>query len=451
MFTPSTEQTDQLEHDALALLTRLCRQPSVAAQRTGIAEMASIVEHELRETGFATQRFSIPDAPPIVYGELGGGPYTILLYDHYDVQPAEPFELWQSPPFEPAVREGALYARGASDDKGEIAARLTAIRALRAQLGTLPVTLKYLIEGEEEIGSPHFDAIIAPHAQRLSADGCLWEGDGFEPDGRPELTLGSKGLLYVELEVRCLARDAHSGNAPILPNAAWRLVQALATLKGPDGHVRIPGFYEDVKRPSAAQIAALRDQPDTDAELRANFGIEHFLDGVSGFALRERSAFTPTCNIAGFESGYTGEGTKTVLPARAMAKLDFRLVPDQDPEDILEKMETYLQDQGYGDLQIRVFSQAEPVVTPLDNPFVRKVAQIAHDFAGQLPSITPISGGTLPLLGSLKRRVGVPGLSAPGDPVYRGSGAHAPNEHIRLSDLRDAVRFNTYLFQALGG
>ncbi len=451
MFTPSTHQVDQMERDAQALLTALCRQPSIAAQHAGIAEMADLVEAELRATGFSTRRFQIAGAPPILFGELAGsGPFTVLLYDHYDVQPPEPLELWQSPPFEPTVRDGKLYARGTSDDKGEIASRLTAIRALRRELGTLPITIKYLIEGEEEIGSPHFDAIIAPHAQQLAADGCLWEGAGFEPDGRPELGLGSKGLLYVQLDLRCMARDAHSGNAPILPSAAWRLVQALATLKTPAGKVRIPGFYDAVNAPTQAQLAALRSQPDTDAELKEAFGIARFNDDLSGFALRRREAFSPTCNIAGLASGYTGEGSKTVLPAAAMAKIDFRLVPDQQPDEILEKLKAHLKAEGYDDIEVTVFGNAEPVVTPVDDPFARRIARIAQDFAGKPPSITPIGGGTLPLLGSLRQRVGVPGLSAPGDPVYWANGAHSPNEHIRLSDLRQAVRFNAYVFQTLG-
>ncbi len=437
--------------DAQALLERLCRQPSVAAQQHGIAEMADLVEGELRATGFTTERFAIPDAPPIVFGTLpGDSPYTILLYDHYDVQPAEPFDLWQSAPWEPTVRDGNLYARGACDDKGEIAARLAAIRALQAERGTLPFTLKYLIEGEEEIGSPHFEQIIAPHADKLKADGCLWEGAGFEPDDRPQLGLGSKGLLYVQLDVDGAGKDAHSGNAPILPSAAWRLVHALATLKAPDGTIRIPGFYDAVLPPSEAQLAALRAQPDTDAEMKASFQVDHFLDDLSGYELRERHAFSPTCNIAGLTSGYGGPGSKTVLPAHASAKIDFRLVPDQHPDDIAAKLRAHLDAEGYrDDVRITVFGRAEPVVTAIDDAFAQRVLHLAETFEGRQPSVTPIGGGTLPLLGALKRHVGVPGLSAPGDPAYWASGAHGPNEHIRLSDLARAVAFNRHLFTSL--
>ena len=437
-------------NEAQALLEQICRQPSVAAQGLGMAEMADLVEKLLQETGFSTQRLYAEGAPTAIYGELRGrSPYTVLLYNHYDVQPAEPLELWQSPAFEPTVREGKLYARGSADNKGEIAARLAAIRALLAADGELPITLRWIIEGEEEVGSPHFAAIAEKYAPLLQADACFWEGSHFGPTDRPELLLGTKGLLYVQLDVQGTGTDAHSGSAPILPSAAWRLVQALASLKSPDGRILIPGFYDDVLPPSEDQLAAIADQPNMDAELREAYHVDAFVDNLSGAALRERLMFTPTCNIAGLLSGYTGEGTKTVLPAKAMAKIDFRLVPDQDPQDIAAKLRAYLDDQGYNDIRISVFGSAEPVVTPMEEPIVQRVKEIAQAYNGQKPSINPLAGGTLPLLGALRRFVGVPGLAVPGNPTYWANGAHAPNEHIQLSDLDRAVRFNCYLFSSL--
>jgi len=450
MTNSVTAYLDEHADDAQLLLERLCRQPSVAAQGLGMPEMADLVESLLSETGFSTQRLYAEGAPTAIYGELRGrSPYTILLYNHYDVQPAEPLELWHSPAFEPTVRDGKLFARGASDNKGEIAARLTAIRALRAVIGELPITLRWIIEGEEEIGSPHFGAIASKYATLLQADGCFWEGEGFGPTGRPELLLGTKGLLYVQLDVQGTGIDAHSGSAPILPSAAWRLVQALATLRTPQGHIRIPGFYDAVLKPSEAQLAAIADQPVMDAELREAYQVRQFVDNLSGAALSERLAFTPTCNIAGLVSGYTGEGSKTVLPSKAMAKIDFRLVPDQDPQDILEKLKAHLKAERYDDISITTFGNAEPIVTPIDEPFVQRIITLTEGYNGKKPSINPIAGGTLPLLGALRRYVGLPGLSVPGNPTYWANGAHAPNEHIRLNDLREAVRFNCYMFQSL--
>ena len=452
-MTGTNALTTYLENNAgegQALLEQLCRQPSVAAQNLGMAEMADLVEELLHGVGFQTQRLLVEGAPPAIYGELPGrSPYTILLYNHYDVQPAEPLELWLSPAFEPTVRDGKFYARGASDNKGEIAARLAAIRALRAAYGELPITLRWIIEGEEEIGSPHFEAIASTYAPLLQADGCLWEGSDFDPEGRPKLVLGTKGLLYVQLDVQGTGVDTHSGAAPILPSAAWRLVQALATLRTPDGHVRIPGFYDAVQAPSAEQLSALADQADMDAQMKEAYKVERFVDGLTGAALRERAAFAPTCNIAGLVSGYTGDGVKTVLPAKASAKIDFRLVPRQDPHDILAKLRAHLAAEGYDDMRVTALGAAEPVVTPLEAPFVQCIIKIAESFSGKRPAVMPIVGGTLPLLGALRRHVGVPGLGAPGNATYWASGAHAPNEHIRLEDLHRAVRFNCYMFQEL--
>jgi acetylornithine deacetylase/succinyl-diaminopimelate desuccinylase-like protein len=448
-------RTQELVDEAAALLVRLCSQPSVAAQHHGTAEMADLIDALLVERGFKTRRFSAPSVPDMVYGEIcgsGENPFTLLLYNHYDVQPPEPIDLWLSPPFEPTVRDGNLYARGSSDNKGEIATRLTAIRTLLAERGgELPLTIRWIIEGEEEIGSPHFEELIAPHAELLQADGCFWEGSGVGQGGVPTLSLGSKGLLYVQLDLEEMASDAHSGNATILPSAAWRMVNALATLRSPSGHVTIPGFYEAVREPSVAQLAVLADRRDNDDLLKEAFGVQRFNDGLSGFDLRKRAAFAPTCNIAGLSSGYTGEGTKTVLPARAMAKLDFRLVPDQDPTDILDRLKAHLEAEGYGDISVTTWAICEPVVTPIEDPFVQRVMTLAESYlGGEKAEITPISGGTLPLLGALRRVVGVPGLSAPGNPTYWANRAHAPNEHIRLEDLGTAILLSRHVFAGLG-
>ncbi|TMD57027.1 MAG: M20/M25/M40 family metallo-hydrolase [Chloroflexi bacterium] len=451
MTNPLTSYLEAHAGEAQALLEQICSQPSIVAQNIGMVEMANLMETLLTETGFSTRRLHVEGAPTAIYGELrGDSDYTVLLYNHYDVQPAEPYELWLSPPFVPTVRDGKLYARGVSDNKGEIAARLAAIRALRAVYGTLPITLRWIIEGEEEVGSPHFGALAEQYSALLQADGCLWEGSSFDASGRPELVMGTKGLIYVQLDVDGTGVDAHSGAAPILPSAAWRLVQALATLRTPSGHIRIPGFYDAVLPPSEEQLAAITDQPNQDAEMRAAFQVEKFVDDLTGAALLERRSFAPTCNIAGLVSGYTGEGSKTVLPAKAMAKIDFRLVPNQEPDDILAKLRAHLDVEGYNDIRITTFGKADPVVTPMHDPFVRRIAALAESFSGERPSVTPIAGGTLPLLGALRRFVGVPGLCAPGNATYWASGAHAPNEHIRLSDLARAVRFNCHMFQSLG-
>jgi acetylornithine deacetylase/succinyl-diaminopimelate desuccinylase-like protein len=433
------------------LLVEMCRQPSIATLNEGIRETADLVASMLEDAGFATQLLEVEGAPPAVYGEQRGrSPFTLLMYDHYDVQPADPLELWESPPFEPTVRDGKLYGRGVGDDKGEIATRLAAVHALRAEHGELPFTIRWIIEGEEEIGSPHFGALAERYADLLRADAGLWEGEGFDMTDRPKVTLGTKGMLYVQYEVEGTGLDAHSGYAPILPSAAWRLVKALSSLKDANGRVRIPGFYDAVKAPSRAQMEALENQADIEAEMREMAQVDEFVDGLSGLALRERQTFDPTCNITGLVSGYGGEGVKTILPAKAMAKMDFRLVPDQDPDDILAKLRAHLEAEGFGDVKVTRLGGAVPVVTPIDHPFVQRIMRLAEEFSGKPPSVSPLVGGTLPLLGALRRHVGVPGVMAPGNPAYWASNFHAPNEHIRLSDVDRAVRFNVHMFKALG-
>jgi acetylornithine deacetylase/succinyl-diaminopimelate desuccinylase-like protein len=437
-------------NEALTLLEKLAASPSVAAQNIGMAETANLVEAFLKEDGFQTRQLLVDGAPPYVYGEQrGASSFILLLYNHYDVQPAEPLELWKSEPYQPVVRDGNLYARGVSDNKGEIASRLEAIRALRAATGGLPITIRWIIEGEEEVGSPHFGTMAARYAELLKADACLWEGEGFDHEDRPGVALGTKGLLYVQYDVKKIGRDAHSGNASFLPNAAWRLVKALDSLKDETGKVLIPGFYDAVLPPTETQKEALRDLPDETDILRRSYDVDQFIDNLTGYALRERSAFSPTGNIAGFSSGYSGEGIKTVLPAKAMAKMDFRLVPNQDPDRIFNALQDHLDAQGFNDIQLTKLGSAAPVVTPIEHPFVQRIISISEAFAGKPASITPIMGGTLPLLEPLQKFVGVPGLSAPGNAGYWDSGAHAPNEHIRLSDLERAVRFNIHMFQEL--
>jgi acetylornithine deacetylase/succinyl-diaminopimelate desuccinylase-like protein len=444
------QDLDQIISWGLETAQRLCSRPSIAAQDVGIEETAQLVRTLLEETGFATHVLRPSSGAPVVYGELKGtAPFTLLLYNHYDVQPAEPLDLWHSSPFEPTIRNGKLYARGISDNKGEIATRLAALRALIGSEGASPITIRWILEGEEEVGSPHFGEIAEAYGDLFRADGALWEGSGATPTGQPGLCLGVKGMLYVELSVRMLSQDAHSGMAPILPSAAWRLIRALNTLRDPDGSIAIPGFYVDIRSPTQAESEALLRAPDMSDTTRELFGIESFVDDLAGVALRKRTSFGPTCNIAGLWSGYTSEGVKTVLPAQASTKLDFRLVPNQDPDRVLAALRGYLNVEGFSDVNIDLLGSAAPVVTPIDSPFVQRVIRIATSHYGQEPIIQPISGGSLPLLDDLQRHVDIPGLFAPGNPGYWGSGAHAPNEHIRVEDFGAAVRFLIDLFRSL--
>ncbi len=434
------------------LITEYCRFESVAAQNRMMKETADWVEGLLKETGFETRQLEVEGSPNYVYGTMKGkSDFTLLLYNHYDVQPETPIELWNSPPFEATEVDGKLVARGICDNKAELIARICAIHAILAANGELPINIKWIIEGEEEIGSPHFEALTKQYGDLLKADGTLWEGGGFNEKGQAGISLGFRGMLYVEYSVEVMNRDAHSGFAHALPSGAWRLLRALASLKDENGRVLIPGFYDDVREPTESEKQTMRDSADPEMEIRLKvmYGINSFLNNKSGYEL-EASVFEPTANIAGFLSGYTEAGVKTVLPAKAMAKMDFRLVPNQDPNDILEKLKKHLKEQGFEDVQVKKLGEAQPVVTPIEDDFVQSMINICKDFTDQNPEITALVGGTLPLLGSMKKNVGVLGISTSGNPSYYGSGAHAPNEHIRVSDIRRAIEFNAFMFTKLG-
>lgn len=344
----------------LSLLEQLCRQPSISAEGLGLEEMAELVAEVMREYGLAAELLPTDGGPPLVYGEIPGrSPHTLLFYNHYDVQPADPLDEWTSPPFEPARRDGKLFARGASDNKGDLAVRLEAIAALRSVGGALPLTVKFIVDGEEESGSPHFPAAVRAYKDRLAADLCLSEGghphspDEAAPDKTPVMVLGVKGMLYVELSAQAAQVDAHSAYAAVVPNPSWRLVGALATLKDPDGRVALDGFYDTVRPFNAQERAALEAMPDQAKPLRRVLGLKAFLDDLEGYAWRERLYGAPTCNICGLEAGYTGPGLKTVLPAKARAKVDFRLVPDQRPQEVLSQLRAHLDRHGSATLSSR--------------------------------------------------------------------------------------------------
>ena len=441
-----------IEREALDLTRELCRKPSVSAEERALGETAELVETLLTGAGFETRQLTVDGAPPAVYGELAGkGDASLLLYNHYDVQPVDPIELWDSPPFEPTLRDDRLFARGAADNKAEIGVRLATIRAMREAGDALPLTIRWIVEGEEEVASPHFDAIVEQNTDLLRADGCLWEGSGLAMDGRPEIALGFKGNLAIKLDVQALTSDAHSGTAGVLPSAAWRLHAALESIRGADGAVRVEGFHDAVREPSARAREAVAEQsPSVEDELREFFGVEEFVDGLTGLALRERLTFSPTCNICGIHSGYGGPGIKTVLPAHASAWMDFRLVPDQRPAEVFDLIRSHLDAHGFSDVALTFLASAEPAATPPEDAFAARVIGVAERVIGKPPSIFPLAPASLPIVASLQRHVGLPGLSAPDNPVYGGSAAHAPNEHVRVEDFGPAIEFTIALFDELG-
>jgi acetylornithine deacetylase/succinyl-diaminopimelate desuccinylase-like protein len=425
-------------NDYIEELIRLCAQPSVSATREGIDACVPLVVEMLEGHGLNVQVIQTAGNPVVVGEARGASPRRLLFYNHYDVQPPEPLELWTTPPFEPTVRDGALYARGAEDDKGELVARLAALDAVRqVNGGELPCGVLFVVEGEEEVGSPNIVPFVRNHTEFLACDGSIWEVGGQTTAGAPETVLGVRGILGVELVVETLKRDAHSGNAHILPNAAWRLVRLLDGLLSPEGRIQIPGFYDAVVPPTPRELE-LSDALATDEDMyRELFGVERFVFGRSGKELN-RATFLPTCNIQGITTGYQAKGMKTVIPARASVKLDFRLVPDQDPDTIYNLLREYLDAQGYGDVQIVGKSAMWPAKTSSEHPFVALTAKAGEEVYGKPEVIRPMGGGSSPIYAFDKPLGGIPVVLA--GTAYWDNRAHSPDEHIRLRDFHNGAR-----------
>ncbi len=416
---------------SIAELSRLVAQPSVAAQNWGLQECAALVGDMLTRRGFNVEILPTGGAPVVIAERKGRVDKTLIFYNHYDVQPAEPLELWETPPFEPSLREGKLYGRGVSDDKSHITARLHAIDALLDAEGELPCNVKFIIEGEEEIGSVHLHDFILANKDKLAADACVWEFGGVDHREVPMQYVGLRGIFYVELSVETAAIDVHSGlGGSIFPNAAWRLVWALNTLKGPDERILIPGWYDDVIPPSARDIAYMDALPEVAEEYQTRYGVRQFLKGLTGGTeLKIAEVFEPTCTICGLTSGYQGPGSKTVLPAKASAKVDFRLVPNQNPQKCEALLRQHLINQGFSDITVTVLGGEAPARTDPDHPFIKLVVDTAEEVYEERMQIVPMVGGSgpnHPFVHDLGLPVATAGLG------YPDTRAHAPNENIRL-------------------
>ncbi len=397
--------------------------------------MAELVAESLRELGAETSLVPTQGFPVVVGRLAGERTRRLAIYDHYDVQPPEPLEAWSVPPFEASIRDGRLSARGVADNKGNLVARLWAVRAWQEVHGTLPCGVTFLVEGEEEIGSPSLGAFARAHQDVLQADGCLWEAGARNERGTITITAGLKGLLSVELRVQTVAYDLHSSYAPLARSAAWRLVEALGSLHEPSGRVRIPGFYDAVRPPTAFERSLIARFPIETPVLRQSWQIDHLLGpGDDPVVLTEHLLYAPTCNICGMWSGYQGPGGKTVLPATAGAKLDFRLVPDQEPGIILTLLERHLAEQGFGDVEVRnLEASSRPAQSSLETPLVAALVRSARFVYGIEPHVLPRRPGSGPME-QLCQRYGLPVVNGAGV-GYDGSRVHGPDEHIRLEDF----------------
>ncbi|OLS23751.1 MAG: Succinyl-diaminopimelate desuccinylase, partial [Candidatus Thorarchaeota archaeon AB_25] len=357
----------------------------------------------------------------------------LLFYDHYDVQPAEPFDRWDSLPFEPEIREGRLYGRGVADNKGDTISRIWTLKAFKETGTDIPVNVKFVVEGEEEIGSINLPEYTEKNTDFITADGGIWEFGGAGIHGKQEAWLGLKGIFFVELEVERLARDVHSSTACVLPSAASRLVWALNSLKDEDSKILIEGFYDGIKPLSESELEAIEKIDMREVQLKKVYGIQEYLNGLTGDELKKAYYGAPTCNICGLTSGYQGKGSMTVLPAKASCKIDFRLVEGMHPDDIHKKLRKHLDEKGFTDVKIPYLEGYPAAKTPVDHPFVKIVEKANQRVFGDMV-IHPTSPGSGPLYLFNKY---VPMVSI-GCGDYE-SKAHSPNESIVVENYRKSM------------
>ena len=439
--------------DALATLAEFLRFPSISALSEHKPDMIACAEWlagRLRGLGFERVALNPTVGHPIVYGERLDAPGrpTILVYGHYDVQPVDPLDLWDTPPFEPTVKGDLLFGRGTSDDKGQIAMHLAALEAHVKTSGRLPVNVKVLFEGEEEVGSRHLGEFIAANRDLLKCDAVVVsDSDLFAPH-LPTLGYGLRGLTYFQIDVTCAARDLHSGSyGGAVGNPIEALAKVIAALKDDDGRVLIPGFYDAVREITAAEKSEFARLPFDEAAFRADAGART-LHGEVGYSTLERLWTRPTLDPNGIWGGFTGEGSKTVLPARASAKVSCRLVPDQDPATIQRLFVDYVRRVApdWAEVTVQVMDSGKPCVTPLDHPATRAAARALEKGFGKPPVFTRM-GGSIPIVDTFQQVLGAPtvlmGIAPPDDH------AHAPNERLGLTDFFAGIRSAAYLWEEL--
>lgn len=428
-------------------LFTLLRQPSISAQNVGVEECAALEEALLNNAGLATRR--LPSAGhPVIYGERldAPGKPTILFYGHYDVQPPDPLDLWTSDPFEPTVRDGRIYCRGVADNKAQHFSHIAAIRGWLDATGALPVNMKVILEGEEEVGSPHLDDVVRDNADLLRAD-LVVTSDGPVADERyPEIAYGVRGLLYVELRAHGPNRDLHSGHwGGIAPNPIWTLVRLLNTMIDDQNTVLIDGFYDDVIEPGAAARQAMDALPfDTHAALE-RIGLDTMAP-PDNLPWADRIMARPTLNIAGFHGGYGGPGSKTIIPAEATVKIDMRLVPNQTPDRIWERIKAHVTSHRDDVEVVRLDGGMLPSFTPVDHPLADIIRGAVEAGFGSRPIDIPLVGGSLPD-SVWTQTLGIPSFLVPyGDPAQAN---HSPNESYRIERIWQGITTSATLIDLL--
>jgi len=457
MSTKPFEYYQANQNRFLEGLTSFLKIPSISTlpeHKPDVRRAAEFVADDLRAMGMHSVEIieGKPDQNPLVYAEWLGahGKPTLLVYGHYDVQPADPLDEWTSPPFEPAIRDQNIYARGAVDDKGQTYLLMKAVEGFLKSEGKLPINIKFLIEGEEEMGGEHIEEYVPGHKDKLKADGALiCDTEMFAPE-LPTLTTGLRGLVYTEVEVRGASHDLHSGvYGGVAPNPFQAAAEIIAGLKGPDGKIRIPGFYKRVKKPSKKELDAWRRLPFNEKEyLKKEVGSSSLV-GEKGFNVLERTWARPTLEVHGIRGGFTGDGAKTVIPAVATAKISMRLVPEMDPKEVMRQFTATIKKLTPKGIKttVRLLSSAPASVVSTENRFI-EAAAAAMEQVFKKKTVYMRSGGSIPIAGlfgiHLKAAVVMMGFGLPDDNL------HAPNEKFHLPNFYRGIEAVGRYFELLG-
>lgn len=426
--------------------------PTVSTEHRAIPETVTYVENLLQELGGETQILDDLGGHPVVYGYFKASPKgnankTLLFYNHYDVQPPEPLDEWQTDPFTATEKEGILYARGTADNKGNFIVRLNAIAALLETEDGLPCNIKFLVEGEEEIGSRNLEKYLQKYADLFKADACIWEFGGKDNEERFVIDAGIKGMAYLELTADSAGIDIHSSMGAIVDNAAWRLTHALASMRDVNNNILVDGFYDDITPPTKEEKELVASLPFNLASTVAQYGLTRPLitDGKE-ITPNEALVFYPTMTICGILSGFVGEGTKTVLPRTAKAKVDCRLVPGQTPAHIADCVQKHLDKHGFEDVKVHLLDGQKAFRSNMTDPFVQQVVKSAEKAYGGDTDIllVPNSAGTGPMY-IFDQYLNLPILCS--GVGWSQSKAHAPNESIRMADFYEGIMHMIYLME----
>jgi acetylornithine deacetylase/succinyl-diaminopimelate desuccinylase-like protein len=432
------------------------RIPSISTlpeHRSDVERAARFVADSLGTAGLENIEIIPTERHPLVYADWlhNPGKPTVLCYGHYDVQPADPLDEWKSPPFEPEVRNGSIYARGSADDKGQMYMHLKAVETLRAVNGTLPVNLKFLIEGEEEVGGGSIASYVAANPQKLKADVALVSDTALYAPGVPTLCIGLRGLVYFEVEATGPARDLHSGlYGGAAPNAVFGLIELLAKAKNARGEIKVPGIYDDVEPPAPAEKESWAQLPFKEKDfLKKEVGSTK-LTGESKYSVLERIWARPTFEVHGIAGGFTGAGSKTVIPSKATAKVSIRLVPRQDPDKVIAAFRQFVAKftpRGIRS-EVRVLNASPGLMVNPDHPAIRVAARAFSDIF-QKPTVFIRSGGSIPIVGDFATHLGIPtilmGFGLPDD------GLHSPNEKYSVENYYKGIMTIAHFFEAYAG